>query len=82
MGPLLNGGTACIYPPASTANQYIIPINPTPENAIEHAKRANATGISTVPALILEWQSPEHIAYLKTLKLVVGYFSRHELADT
>ncbi|KAJ7916044.1 putative aminoadipate reductase [Mycena leptocephala] len=71
MGPLLNSGTACIYPPASTANQYIIPINPTPENAIEHAKRANATGISTVPALILEWQSPEHIAYLKTLKLVI-----------
>ncbi|KAJ7622628.1 putative aminoadipate reductase [Mycena polygramma] len=68
--PILNGTTACIYPPVSTATEYITPPNPTPEDALENAKRANATGITAVPATILEWQSPEHIAYLKTLKLV------------
>ncbi|KAJ7656834.1 putative aminoadipate reductase, partial [Mycena polygramma] len=69
--PILNGGTACIYPPVSTATMYMIPPNPTPETSLENAKRANATGITAVPATILEWQSPPHIAHLKTLKLVV-----------
>ncbi|KAJ6514497.1 putative aminoadipate reductase [Mycena vitilis] len=68
--PILNGATACIYPPVSTATEYIIPPNPTPESALENAKRADATGITAVPATILDWQSPEHVAYLKTLKLV------------
>ncbi|KAJ7656957.1 putative aminoadipate reductase [Mycena polygramma] len=68
--PILGGGATCIYPPASTATEYVIPLNPTPENALENAKRANATGIGSVPAFILAWQSPEDIAYLKTLKLL------------
>ncbi|KAJ6482180.1 putative aminoadipate reductase [Mycena vitilis] len=70
--PILNGGTVCIYPPVSTATEYVIPPNPTPESALENAKRANATGITAVPAFLLEWQSPEQVAYLKTLKFV-GY---------
>ncbi|KAF8215590.1 acetyl-CoA synthetase-like protein [Mycena galopus ATCC 62051] len=70
--PIFNGGTACIYPPASTATEYITPVVPTAENAIENAKRAKAMGIMGVPALVLEWQSPETVAYLKTLNLV-GY---------
>ncbi|KAJ7622608.1 putative aminoadipate reductase [Mycena polygramma] len=70
MTPILNGATACIYPPVSTATEYIVPPNPTSENALENAKRTNATGITAVPATILDWQSPEDIAYLKTLKLV------------
>ncbi|KAJ7656826.1 putative aminoadipate reductase [Mycena polygramma] len=70
MTPILNGATACIYPPVSTATEYIVPPNPTSENALENAKRTNATGITAVPATILDWQSPQDIAYLKTLKLV------------
>ncbi|KAF7347147.1 Acetyl-CoA synthetase-like protein [Mycena venus] len=70
--PILNGGTACLYPLASTTTEYVIPVGPTAQNAIENAKRANATGIMSVPALILEWQSPEDIAYLKTLN-ILGY---------
>ncbi|KAF7347151.1 Acetyl-CoA synthetase-like protein [Mycena venus] len=72
LAPILNGVTACIYPPASTATEYIVPVSTTPENAIENAKRAKATGIMAVPSFILEWQSPEDIAYLKTLNLL-GY---------
>ncbi|KAJ6487136.1 putative aminoadipate reductase [Mycena vitilis] len=69
---ILNSATACIYPPASTATKYIIPPNPTPENALENAKRANATGITSVPAMLLEFsKSTEYVAYLKTLKLVI-----------
>jgi aromatic ring hydroxylase len=77
--PILIGGTACIYPLTSTATQHGIPISPTAENAIENAKRTNATGIMTVPAFILEWQSPEDIAYLKTLNLLVGIFEPERL---
>ncbi|KAF8215591.1 hypothetical protein K438DRAFT_1954309 [Mycena galopus ATCC 62051] len=62
-------------PPAhgfATATEYIIPPSPTAENAMENAKRANATGIMTVPSMILDWQSPEDIAYLKTLNIAYG----------
>ncbi|KAJ7277843.1 male sterility protein-domain-containing protein [Mycena rebaudengoi] len=59
--PILNSGTACLYPLASTTTKYVIPVGPTAENAIENAKRANATGIMS---------SPEDLAYLKTLKFL------------
>ncbi|KAJ7214255.1 acetyl-CoA synthetase-like protein [Mycena haematopus] len=68
--PILNAGTACLYPLASKATEYIPPVVPTAENVIENSKRTNATGIITVPAFVLEWQSPDDIAYLKTLNLV------------
>ncbi|KAJ7604454.1 hypothetical protein FB45DRAFT_769078 [Roridomyces roridus] len=67
---LLNCGTACIYPPASTATEYRVPITPTPANALDIGRKTGATGIVAVPALILEWQSDEDVAYLKTLKLL------------
>ncbi|KAJ7718257.1 putative aminoadipate reductase [Mycena metata] len=70
LGPVLSGGTACIYPPVSTATEYNIPAAPTPESALENAKRTHATGITAVPAFLLEWQAPDDIEYLKTLKLV------------
>ncbi|KAJ7236044.1 hypothetical protein B0H12DRAFT_1256714 [Mycena haematopus] len=69
--PILNGGTACIHSPASTATEYRVPPTPTSKNAIKNAKMANATGINTVPAMIMGWESPEDIAYLKTLALLM-----------
>lgn len=71
LDPLLKGTTACIYPPASTSTEYRIPPSPTSENVIENAKRAKATAIFTVPSMILDWQSPENIAYLRTLEVLV-----------
>ncbi|KAF7340997.1 Acetyl-CoA synthetase-like protein [Mycena sanguinolenta] len=71
IGPLLNGGTACIYPPASTATEYRTPPTPTSRNLIRNAKMANATGLDAVPALMTDWKSPEDIAYLKTLALLI-----------
>ncbi|KAJ7718234.1 putative aminoadipate reductase [Mycena metata] len=70
LGAVLNSGTACIYPPVSTATEYNIPAAPTPQSALENAKRTHATGITAVPAFLLEWQSPDDIEYLRTLKLV------------
>ncbi|KAJ7636277.1 putative aminoadipate reductase [Roridomyces roridus] len=67
---LLNGGTACIYPPVSTATEYRVPIAATPGNALNIGRKTGATGIVAVPACILEWQSDEDVAYLKTLKLL------------
>ncbi|KAJ7439939.1 putative aminoadipate reductase [Mycena latifolia] len=69
--PLMNCSTVCIHPPASTATAYVVPPVPTPESALENARKAHATGITAVPAMILEWQSPEDVAYLKTLNLLV-----------
>ncbi|KAJ7146585.1 putative aminoadipate reductase [Mycena epipterygia] len=68
---LLLGGTACIYAPASTATKYDIPTVPTAQNALENAQKNNATGMIAVPSMILEWQSPEDVAYLKTLSVLV-----------
>ncbi|KAJ7683143.1 hypothetical protein B0H17DRAFT_1205376 [Mycena rosella] len=68
--PLLAGVTACVYPPVSTASEYFAPVVPTPENALENARKTNATGIMAVPSMILEWLAPEHVAYLKTLNIV------------
>ncbi|KAJ7688597.1 hypothetical protein B0H17DRAFT_1160269 [Mycena rosella] len=67
---LLTGGTACIYAPVSAASKYVVPVVPTPENVLENARKTNATGILAVPAMILEWQAPEHVAYLKTLNIL------------
>ncbi|KAJ7193227.1 putative aminoadipate reductase [Mycena pura] len=68
--PIFNGGTACIYPPVSTDTEYKIPISSTPENALENAQRARASGITAVPAFLMQWQSTEHVEYLKTLNVV------------
>ncbi|KAJ7146532.1 putative aminoadipate reductase [Mycena epipterygia] len=67
---LLLGGTACIYAPASTATEYVVPAVSTAQNALENAQKNNATGMITVASLILEWQSPEDVAYLKTLSVL------------
>ncbi|KAF7341008.1 Acetyl-CoA synthetase-like protein [Mycena sanguinolenta] len=68
--PIFNGGTACLYPLSSTPTESITPVVSTAENALENARRTNATGVLTVPAFILEWQSPADVAYLKTLNVV------------
>ncbi|KAJ7052189.1 acetyl-CoA synthetase-like protein [Mycena amicta] len=72
--PMLVGGTACIYPPASLSNPglYMIPGTPTAQNALENARRGEATGIATVPSFVLEWvQDAESLEYLKSLKLLI-----------
>ncbi|KAJ7613299.1 acetyl-CoA synthetase-like protein [Mycena polygramma] len=70
VSPLLNGGTCCIFPPASTVTEYKVPPTPTADNALEYAKRASATGITVAPAFLVGWEATEHVAYLKTLKIV------------
>ncbi|CAK5268755.1 unnamed protein product [Mycena citricolor] len=68
--PMLNCGTVCLYALASTATEYRAPPALTPQNALDHAILTKADGIMAVPAVLLMWQSPAHLAYLKTLKLV------------
>ncbi|CAK5265509.1 unnamed protein product [Mycena citricolor] len=71
MVPLLNHGTACILPPASTATEYRVPPNATSDLALHNAKLARADGLLAVPAFILEWaRSPEAVGYLKSLNMV------------
>ncbi|KAF8215639.1 hypothetical protein K438DRAFT_1926187 [Mycena galopus ATCC 62051] len=69
--PMLSNATVCIFPPTSTRTKYVMPPIPSSRAAIENAKRTNATAIFTVPSMIMDWQSPEDVAYLKTLNMVV-----------
>ncbi|KAF8215633.1 hypothetical protein K438DRAFT_1799007 [Mycena galopus ATCC 62051] len=71
LSPMLNNATVCIFPPASTRTEYVMPPVPSSRAAIENSKRTNATAIFAVPSMIVDWQSPEDVAYLKTLNMVV-----------
>ncbi|KAF8215612.1 acetyl-CoA synthetase-like protein [Mycena galopus ATCC 62051] len=71
LSPMLNNATVCIFPPASTRTEYMMPLVPSSRAAIENSKRTNATAIFAVPSMIADWQSPEDVAYLKTLNMVV-----------
>ncbi|KAF7293887.1 Acetyl-CoA synthetase-like protein [Mycena chlorophos] len=70
LGPLVQGGTICLYPPLSLT-EYRLPLGVTPANALEHAKRAGADGIMTVPALLGAWAGSEmDVEYLASLNIV------------
>ncbi|CAK5275098.1 unnamed protein product [Mycena citricolor] len=69
--PMINNGTACIFPPASTATEYHVPPNATSDLALHHAKLTKADGVFAVPTFILDWaRSPEAVDYLKSLNMV------------
>ncbi|KAJ7626109.1 putative aminoadipate reductase [Roridomyces roridus] len=68
---IITGGTACVYPPASTPTSYRPPPAPSAALAITHARNARADGIMAVPALILEWAADDEVvAYLSSLNLL------------
>nr|GAT45908.1 acetyl-CoA synthetase-like protein [Mycena chlorophos] len=70
LGPLVQGGTVCLYPPLSLT-EYRLPLGVTPANALEHAKRSRADGIMTVPALLGAWAGSEKdVEYLASLNIV------------
>ncbi|KAJ7053413.1 hypothetical protein C8F01DRAFT_944394, partial [Mycena amicta] len=75
LSPIFNGVVACIYPPASLSAQsdYRVPVTVTSENALEQTKRAQATGMLTVPMFLTIWaQKEDNVRYLSTLNFV-GY---------
>ncbi|KAJ6473849.1 putative aminoadipate reductase [Mycena sanguinolenta] len=67
----LFGSPAAVYPP--TANSpSALPVIPTPDNILEHARKTKCRTLTAVPALLAIWfNSPEVVEYLATLHTVV-----------
>ncbi|KAJ6579476.1 putative aminoadipate reductase [Mycena vulgaris] len=67
----LNGNHVAVYPPTAIS-PTALPILPSPNNILEHTRKTNCTSLMTIPALFSVWAtSPEAIAYLKTLRVVL-----------
>ncbi|KAJ7807640.1 hypothetical protein B0H13DRAFT_2482908 [Mycena leptocephala] len=50
-----------------------LPIVPSPDNILDHARKTKCRALMTVPALLVSWStSPPDVAYLKTLHTVWG----------
>lgn len=69
----LYGVCVAVYPPTATSPDAL-PISPSPDNFLDHARRTGCRGITTVPAFLALWlNSPAAIAYLKTMDDIVSY---------
>ncbi|KAJ7604467.1 hypothetical protein FB45DRAFT_1070376 [Roridomyces roridus] len=67
----LCGIYAAVYPPTATRRDAL-PMIPSPDNVLEHARRTKSRTLCTVPAFMVEWfNSPEAFEYLKTLHSII-----------
>ncbi|KAF7371229.1 Non-canonical non-ribosomal peptide synthetase FUB8 [Mycena sanguinolenta] len=67
----LFGTPAAVYPPTATSTSAL-PVIPTPDNIIEHARKTKCRSLTAVPALLATWsKSPETVAYLATLHTII-----------
>ncbi|KAJ7689673.1 acetyl-CoA synthetase-like protein [Mycena rosella] len=67
----LSGTCVAVYPPTATSPSAL-PITPSPENILENAQKTKCRSLSAVPSLLVVWfNSPAALAYLKTLHTIV-----------
>ncbi|KAJ6491543.1 putative aminoadipate reductase [Mycena vulgaris] len=67
----LSGTCVAVYPPTATTPEAV-PITPSPDSIIEHARKTKCRSLITVPVLLIAWfNSPPAIAYLKTLDRIL-----------
>ncbi|KAJ7623615.1 hypothetical protein FB45DRAFT_681389, partial [Roridomyces roridus] len=67
----LHGLCVAVYPPTATSTNSL-PVIPSPDNILQHARATKCKALTTVPALLTLWiNSPESVAYLTSLQLVV-----------
>ncbi|KAF8878947.1 putative aminoadipate reductase [Infundibulicybe gibba] len=60
-----------LYPPTATAPD-LLPVMPTPDNILEHARRTKSSTMVTIPAFLQIWaQSKEAIDMLRSLVFVM-----------
>ncbi|KAL4260475.1 Adenylate-forming Reductase [Pleurotus pulmonarius] len=68
--PIFAGVPACVYTPTMTS-AFDMPVMPTPDNILEHARRVQCNILITLPTLLQIWShSPSSVEYLKSLFLV------------
>ncbi|KAJ6568449.1 putative nonribosomal peptide synthetase [Mycena sp. CBHHK59/15] len=66
----LYGIPLAVYPPTATSPEAL-PIFPSPDNILEHARKTNCRAMTILPALLAAWsKSPDAIEYLKTMHMV------------
>ncbi|KAJ7447946.1 hypothetical protein B0H11DRAFT_1823264 [Mycena galericulata] len=69
--PLYGGVTVAVFPPTASSPE-LVPIQPAPDNILQFARKTNCKSVLTIPTLLAVWaKSPDAIAYLKTLSLVL-----------
>ncbi|KAJ6473883.1 hypothetical protein C8R45DRAFT_835129, partial [Mycena sanguinolenta] len=67
----LAGTPAAVYPPSATSPS-MLPVIPTPDNILDHAKQTKCRSLLAVPSLLATWsKSPEAVAYLATLHSII-----------
>ncbi|KAJ7198969.1 hypothetical protein GGX14DRAFT_525295, partial [Mycena pura] len=68
--PIFGSTPAAVYPPTVTSLDKL-PIFPTPDNILHHARKTNCRSLMSFPALLAAWaKSPDAIEYLKTYEFV------------
>lgn len=71
----LSGTPVAVYTPTATSSSSL-PILPTPDNILEHARKTKCRSLTTVPAHLAIWfNSSDAVAYLATLHTIVNPFS-------
>ncbi|KAJ7073093.1 putative aminoadipate reductase [Mycena amicta] len=65
--PIYGGITVAMYPPSATA-PHLLPVMPTPDNVLYHAKRTKSKSMMGFPAFAIQWaKSPEDIETLRSI---------------
>ncbi|KAJ7446336.1 putative aminoadipate reductase, partial [Mycena latifolia] len=68
--PVYGGITIALYPPTALTPEAL-PIFPSPDNILAHTRKTHSKVMFTLPALLALWSnSPEAIAFLKTLAFI------------
>ncbi|KAJ7496400.1 putative aminoadipate reductase [Mycena latifolia] len=67
---IYGGATIALFPPTATTPSAL-PMMPSPDNVLEHARKTKCRSMCTFPTFLIIWsKSPDAIAYLKSLDLV------------
>ncbi|KAJ7776525.1 putative aminoadipate reductase [Mycena maculata] len=67
----LSGTCVAVYPPTATSPNSL-PMIPSPDNFLDHARRTGCRALTTVPAFLAPWlASAPAIAYLKTMHSIL-----------
>jgi hypothetical protein len=67
----LAGTCVAVYPPTG-ALPGALPITPSADNILEHARMTKCRSLVTVPVMLATWsESPAAVKYLKTLDRIV-----------
>ncbi len=72
--PLFSVRPVGIYPPVRE-KESDLPFSPTPDNILDHTRRAKCDGLIVIPTLLHIWShSPKSMDFLRSLRIVVSKY--------